>query len=81
MFSANRSDDGEDVELYEDEAARAAGNPMHTFCMLRQQAKKENDEPYLSQADFVAPKGYEFIKKALCENGFETVEGFNLICF
>jgi 5-methyltetrahydrofolate--homocysteine methyltransferase len=59
MFSANRSDDGEDVELYEDEAARAAGNPMHTFCMLRQQAEKENDESYLSQADFVAPKGYE----------------------
>ena len=49
MFAANRSDDGEDVELYEDEAARAAGNPMHTFCMLRQQAQKENDEPYLSQ--------------------------------
>ena len=59
MFSANRSDDGEDVELYEDEAARDAGIPMHTFFMLRQQAEKENDEPYLSQADFVAPKGYE----------------------
>jgi 5-methyltetrahydrofolate--homocysteine methyltransferase len=49
----------EDVELYEDEAARDAGIPMHTFCMLRQQTEKENDEPYLSQADFVAPKGYE----------------------
>jgi len=59
MFAANRSDDGEDVELYEDEAARAAGNPMHAFCMLRQQAEKENDEPYLSQADFIAPKGYK----------------------
>jgi cobalamin-dependent methionine synthase I len=41
MFVTNRSDDGEDVALYEDEAARAAGNPMHTFCMLRQQAEKE----------------------------------------
>lgn len=26
------------------------------FCMLRQQAEKESDSPYLSQADFIAPK-------------------------
>lgn len=26
------------------------------FCMLRQQAEKESDDPYLSQADFIAPK-------------------------
>ena len=59
MFAANRSDDGEDVEIYEDEAARAAGTPAHTFCMLRQQSEKESDDPYLSQADFIAPKGYK----------------------
>lgn len=59
MFAANRSDDGEDVEIYDNEAARAAGTPLHTFCMLRQQAEKENDDPYLSQADFIAPKGYK----------------------
>ena len=59
MFAANRSDDGEDVEIYDDEAARAAGTPSHKFCMLRQQAEKENDDPYLSQADFIAPKGYK----------------------
>ena len=27
--------------------------------MLRQQAEKESEEPYLSQTDFVAPKGYK----------------------
>ena len=28
------------------------------FCMLRQQAEKENpDDPYLSLSDFIAPKG------------------------
>jgi 5-methyltetrahydrofolate--homocysteine methyltransferase len=59
LFAANSSDDGEDVEIYEDEAARAAGTPSHKFCMLRQQAEKESDDPYLSQADFIAPKGYK----------------------
>ena len=59
MFTVKRSDDGEDVELYEDETARAAANLMRTFCMLRQQAEKENDEHFLSQADFIAPKGYK----------------------
>lgn len=29
--------------------------PLARFCMLRQQAEKETDEPYLSQADFIAP--------------------------
>jgi len=59
LFPANRSEDGEDVHVYLDEAARAAGTPEATFCMLRQQAEKENDDPYLSQADFVAPAGYK----------------------
>mmetsp|Transcript_44126 Transcript_44126/g.64860 ORF Transcript_44126/g.64860 Transcript_44126/m.64860 type:complete len:349 (+) Transcript_44126:52-1098(+) len=58
LFPANRSDDGEDVHIYVDEASRAAGTPMSTFCMLRQQAEKESDDPYLSQADFIAPAGY-----------------------
>jgi len=59
LFPANGSDDGEDVHIYQDEAARTAGTPMQNFCMLRQQAEKENDEPYLSQADFIAPRGYK----------------------
>ena len=59
LFPANRSADGEDVNIYETEAAREAGDIMDTFCMLRQQAEKESEDPYLSQADFVAPAGYK----------------------
>lgn len=33
---------------------------LATFCMLRQQAEKESDDPYLSQADFIAPKVTNF---------------------
>jgi 5-methyltetrahydrofolate--homocysteine methyltransferase len=43
----------EDVEVYADENRQEV---LAKFCMLRQQAEKESDEPYLSQADFVAPK-------------------------
>jgi 5-methyltetrahydrofolate--homocysteine methyltransferase len=44
----------EDVEIYADETRSSS---LATFCMLRQQAEKENDsDPYFSQADFVAPK-------------------------
>merc|ERR1719491_1964226 len=59
IFPANRSSDGEDVNVYSDEESRAAGLPTATFCMLRQQAEKESEEPYLSQADFIAPEGYK----------------------
>mmetsp|Transcript_60505 Transcript_60505/g.91260 ORF Transcript_60505/g.91260 Transcript_60505/m.91260 type:complete len:1363 (+) Transcript_60505:182-4270(+) len=58
LFPANRSEDGEDVEVYNTEEDRAAGNVGAKFCMLRQQAEKESDDPFLSQADFIAPKGY-----------------------
>lgn len=59
LFPANQSEDGEDVHIYETEEDRESGKPFHTFCMLRQQAEKESDDPYLSQADFIAPKGYK----------------------
>ena len=59
LYAANRSEDGEDVDIYESEADRDAGKPLNTFCMLRQQAEKESEDPYLSQADFIAPKGYK----------------------
>jgi len=59
LFPANSSQDGEDVHIYLDEEARAANSPTATFCMLRQQAEKENDDPYLSQADFIAPTGFK----------------------
>ena len=59
LYPANRSDDGEDVHIFESEEDREIGKPLNTFCMLRQQSEKESDEPYLSQADFIAPKGYK----------------------
>ena len=54
IFPANAV--GDDVEVYEDEAKRAAGEKKVTFCMLRQQAEKETDEPYVAMSDFIAPK-------------------------
>jgi len=59
LFPANSSEDGEDIHLYESEADRDAQKVKATFCMLRQQAEKESDDPYFSQADFVAPAGYK----------------------
>ena len=44
---------GEDVEVYTDDNRTEVAA---TFCMLRQQAEKESEAPYLSQADFIAPK-------------------------
>lgn len=58
LFPANRSECGEDVDVFESEEDRAAGKIAGKFCMLRQQAEKESDDPFLSQADFIAPKGY-----------------------
>ena len=44
----------EDVEVYADESRSEA---IAKFCMLRQQAEKEDPEAkYFSQADFIAPK-------------------------
>lgn len=54
IFPANCADNGEDVEVYEGDETRSTAKA--TFHMLRQQAEKD-DEPYFSQADFVAPKG------------------------
>merc|ERR1712176_854591 len=59
LFPANRSQDGEDVHVFASEEDRELGKRMDTFCMLRQQAEKESDDPYFSQADFVAPEGYK----------------------
>ena len=54
IFPANCAENGEDVEVYEGDETRSTAKA--TFHMLRQQAEKD-DEPYFSQADFVAPKG------------------------
>jgi 5-methyltetrahydrofolate--homocysteine methyltransferase len=55
LFPANCTEDGEDVNVYQDEAARESGQVLGRFCMLRQQAEKESDDPFFSQADFIAP--------------------------
>lgn len=57
LFPANST--GEDVQIFESEADRDAKNAKATFCMLRQQAEKESEDPYYSLADFVAPDGYK----------------------
>jgi 5-methyltetrahydrofolate--homocysteine methyltransferase len=59
LFPANRTEEGEDVQIFASEEDRGAGKPLDTFCMLRQQAEKESEDPYLSQADFIAPAGYK----------------------
>jgi len=59
LFPANRSANGEDVQVFLDEGARG-GAPAHTFCGLRQQAEAEGDEvKYLNQSDFIAPSGHK----------------------
>merc|ERR1711968_359832 len=52
LFPAN-SVNKEDVEVYTDETRSAV---QAKFCMLRQQAEKEEGQQYFSQADFIAPK-------------------------
>lgn len=59
LFAANRSEDGEDILVYESEEDRGNGNPLARFCGLRQQAEKESDDPYFNQSDFIAPAGYK----------------------
>ena len=49
IFPANRTEDGEDVLVYEDEDKRAAGEVWKKLCMLRQQAEKESDDSHLSR--------------------------------
>ena len=52
IFPANTVNT-EDVEVYSDESRTESTGKL---CMLRQQLEKENSDPYLSLADFVAPK-------------------------
>jgi 5-methyltetrahydrofolate--homocysteine methyltransferase len=57
IFPANS--DGDDVEVYADEAARQARQPNAKFFGLRQQAERDDDsgaEPHLCVSDFVAPR-------------------------
>lgn len=55
IFAANRSADGEDVVIYEDESRSTERGKL---CMLRQQAQSESANMF-SQADFIAPSGFQ----------------------
>jgi 5-methyltetrahydrofolate--homocysteine methyltransferase len=57
LFPANST--GEDVQIFENETDREAKSAKATFCMLRQQAEKESEDPYYSLADFIAPDGHK----------------------
>nr|UKS50382.1 B12-dependent methionine synthase isoform 2 [Karenia mikimotoi] len=54
IYAANRSDDGEDVEVFTDDARSKVAAK---FCMLRQQADNGDGSEKRSQADYIAPKG------------------------
>jgi len=55
LIEQNRSDDGEDVEVFEDESRSKVAAK---FCMLRQQVDWGDNAEKMSQADFIAPKGH-----------------------
>jgi 5-methyltetrahydrofolate--homocysteine methyltransferase len=55
LYPANSSDDGEDVEVFEDESRSKIAAK---FCMLRQQVDWNDGSDKSSQADFIAPKGH-----------------------
>mmetsp|Transcript_5527 Transcript_5527/g.7789 ORF Transcript_5527/g.7789 Transcript_5527/m.7789 type:complete len:1431 (+) Transcript_5527:1-4293(+) len=58
LYAAQRSEGGEDVDVWDSDAARdAKEKPKATFCMFRQQAETESAAAYMSQADFIAPRG------------------------
>ena len=48
---------GDDIKVFApaDDDKRDIATPLQTFCTLRQQAEKENDDPYLALSDFIAP--------------------------
>jgi len=72
LWPANRV--GDDVELYTDESRSEV---LETFHFLRQQMEKDNDQPYYSLADFVAPKEsgrIDYLGAFAVTSGFEIEE-------
>jgi len=55
LYCANRTDDGEDIEVFEDDSRSKVAAK---FCMLRQQVDWGDGTEKCSQADFIAPKGH-----------------------
>jgi len=61
---------GDDIEVYTDETRQEV---QCKFCTLRQQAEKENDDPYLAMSDFIAPKDSgvsDYIGMFVASSGF-----------
>lgn len=65
---------GDDIELYTDESREKVATVFHG---LRQQAEKENDEPYYCLSDFIAPKDTgvkDYLGLFACSAGFGVEE-------
>ena len=74
FFPANRV--GDEVELYTDDSRKQV---LHTFHFLRQQIEKTDGTPNWCLADFVAPKGVDYIGAFAVTSGHglkELVEKF-----
>tara|TARA_B100000780_G_C21098389_1_gene443137 strand:+ start:908 stop:1660 length:753 start_codon:yes stop_codon:yes gene_type:complete len=52
VWPANATNEHEDILIFADEERK---EPIGTFACLRQQLEKENDDPYMSLSDFIAP--------------------------
>lgn len=67
------------VQVYTDEERQS---PVGKFYGLRQQAEKDNDEPYMCVSDFIAPKGSgvaDYVGAFACSAGHgleKVVAGF-----
>ena len=66
---------GDDIAIYTDDENRS--EVSHTFYTLRQQAEKDNDEPYMALSDFVAPAESgvkDYLGMFACSSGFGLEE-------
>ena len=61
---------GDDIVVYKDETRAEV---THTFYTLRQQAEKDNDDPYMALSDFIAPASSDvkdYLGMFACSSGF-----------
>merc|ERR1712176_540281 len=68
IYPANS--EGDDIHLYKDESRTEVS---HTFFTLRQQAEKDNKEPYYALSDFIAPADSgvkDYLGMFACSSGF-----------
>jgi 5-methyltetrahydrofolate--homocysteine methyltransferase len=68
IYPANS--EGDDIHVYKDESRSEVS---HTFYTLRQQAEKDNKEPYTALSDFIAPASSgvkDYLGMFACSSGF-----------